>query len=511
MRETGPAAKVYISDQGNSAEAQRLAAPYIGPARTLLGVLKHDMGFSGLQQGQAFKDFPDGTRIIAESRFGQDKFTITTAPQLSPVPSPAEPPPPELPEPPPVREPHIPSEIEGFQVVVAGTCGPGFGDAPATGAVFRPWIWTPGKGTVEIPMMAGIRAAWVNAISANGQVVVGTWRNALEIEGSWRWDAVRGMQDLGNLGYPESSEAGATGANADGSVIVGHDRDTLGFSRAWVWTEADGMRVLPDSIGLPACISPNGKWIAGSCSVPVQDYQYTAHGPDPVTLDSVITAGAGGMRWQLDNGRISAGQPMPVSGSIQGHHTAYFGTLPITWYTPIQITPAAIADDGTVAGAGWAALLLSPENQITNMYDPGSTPAPDETVNNSSSNPLGRVTRGIAGLSADRNVSAINLVEAPADRAYFYRRGQALSRIEHDVAVYAMALTGQHFTGGTGGFQFMYDFNLRRTTPVYWDHRGMQQIDLLPGTVTGWGAAIAAVSTRLPPVPPAPIPMILAN
>lgn len=72
MRDSGPIRKGL----GNDAEA---AAPYIGVARTMLGMLKSQMAYNGLAQLSRTVQLADGTTITVSSRYGQDAVRIAAA------------------------------------------------------------------------------------------------------------------------------------------------------------------------------------------------------------------------------------------------------------------------------------------------------------------------------------------------------------------------------------------------------------------------------------------------
>jgi len=76
MREVGEIRKTLGEDPAGS-------APYIGTARTLLGVLKNQMALGGLSQGTRTVRLPNGVTITVESRFGQDAVRIVPPPGVS--------------------------------------------------------------------------------------------------------------------------------------------------------------------------------------------------------------------------------------------------------------------------------------------------------------------------------------------------------------------------------------------------------------------------------------------
>jgi hypothetical protein len=72
MRDSGPIRK------GSDGDAEA-AAPYVGTARTLLGVVKNQMRLGGLSQLSRTFQLADGTTISVSSRFGQDAVRIAAA------------------------------------------------------------------------------------------------------------------------------------------------------------------------------------------------------------------------------------------------------------------------------------------------------------------------------------------------------------------------------------------------------------------------------------------------
>lgn len=79
---------------------------------------------------------------------------------------------------------------------------------------------------------------WAMAVSADGSVIVGCFRDAHHFSDVYRWTRSGGAQDLG------IKQAQPTGVSADGSEIVGYISDEPWRQRAFRWTKSGGARDL---------------------------------------------------------------------------------------------------------------------------------------------------------------------------------------------------------------------------------------------------------------------------
>ena len=108
------------------------------------------------------------------------------------------------------------------------------------------------------------RASRSNAISADGQTIVG-WsdqatgfrQGARWVDGEWQW-----------LQGPDGPVGEAFAANADGSIIVGFGCGSLN-QFAWRWTEATGVECIPGTVSEPFqtlmfALSDDGRVIGGT-------------------------------------------------------------------------------------------------------------------------------------------------------------------------------------------------------------------------------------------------------
>lgn len=94
-------------------------------------------------------------------------------------------------------------------------------------------------GTLGGGIAVGVTVA--AAVSADGQVVVGTSPLAAGPSRAYRWTVSGGMQDLGTLGWHTSE---AEDVSADGTVVVGTSGNQSGDRHAFRWTAAGGMQDL---------------------------------------------------------------------------------------------------------------------------------------------------------------------------------------------------------------------------------------------------------------------------
>lgn len=109
--------------------------------------------------------------------------------------------------------------------------------------------WTQATGMVPIGTLNGGGISQANAISRDGNVIVGiSVDGAANAWRAFRWTQASGMVSLGNLAGKTNSSAAAV--NFDGSVIVGNASDPNIFgaadSRAFRWTQATGMQSVED-------------------------------------------------------------------------------------------------------------------------------------------------------------------------------------------------------------------------------------------------------------------------
>ncbi len=84
-----------------------------------------------------------------------------------------------------------------------------------------------------------------NGLSGDGSIVVGrAWTNQPNVGQAWRWTQGTGYQGLGYT-FPEHVYSEANAISRDGNVIVGMSQSSGGRTDAFRWTAAGGMQALP--------------------------------------------------------------------------------------------------------------------------------------------------------------------------------------------------------------------------------------------------------------------------
>ncbi len=139
----------------------------------------------------------------------------------------------------------------------------------------RAFKWTEATGAVDIGSLAGSKYAHAEALSDDGQVIVG-WSGYGQ--GFWehacRWSPESGLQDLGML--PEHYRSFAEDVRGDGAAVVGMSIPPFDYERAFYWSAETGLvdlNVLLPSLGIDTGdwlfrwatgISADGRWITGT-------------------------------------------------------------------------------------------------------------------------------------------------------------------------------------------------------------------------------------------------------
>lgn len=156
-----------------------------------------------------------------------------------------------------------PSTACGFDAsydgkTIAGVAGQSFAQAyRATNSEFQLLGFLPDRET----------SSRANAISADGNTVVGVSFGGFNIYSAFRWTAAEGMTPLGTL--PGYDNATAIDVSGNGEVVVGTSVTSPNLEEAFRWTKAAGMQSLGDLPGrdylsIPAAISADGITIVGT-------------------------------------------------------------------------------------------------------------------------------------------------------------------------------------------------------------------------------------------------------
>jgi probable HAF family extracellular repeat protein len=135
------------------------------------------------------------------------------------------------------------------------------------------FVWNDESGMRSLGTLPTAYNSKANAISANGNVIIGVSTSSTLGSRAFRWTEDTGMQDLGSFGGQTTE---ASGISADGSTIVGFSSTASGARRAFRWTSQTGM---VDIIGLPGfatssatVASRDGTVVLGTSRNPGDEY-----------------------------------------------------------------------------------------------------------------------------------------------------------------------------------------------------------------------------------------------
>jgi len=128
----------------------------------------------------------------------------------------------------------------------------------------RPFIWTPQRGSVQLPVPEGTNSARPNNISDDGSTVFGWFEDSVTY---WRQSAVWKNGQFSTLSTPEMPVGEVFNSTPDGSTLVGLDAGNWPDVQAWYWNRREGLvrigRLQPEDIATANAISDDGKVIAG--------------------------------------------------------------------------------------------------------------------------------------------------------------------------------------------------------------------------------------------------------
>ncbi|HEV7280649.1 MAG TPA: hypothetical protein VGN57_10635 [Pirellulaceae bacterium] len=139
--------------------------------------------------------------------------------------------------------------------------------------------WTEATGLVDLGTMEASGTSSAEDVSDNGQVIVGT-ASINGLDHAFRWTPGGGMVDLGSLGGPTASSA-ARAVSADGNVVVGSFTTASGGGRPFRWTSGGGMVDLgsfPGALGFATAegVSDSGAVVVGFSNAPASDTRLLA-------------------------------------------------------------------------------------------------------------------------------------------------------------------------------------------------------------------------------------------
>ncbi|WP_288430101.1 autotransporter domain-containing protein [uncultured Agrobacterium sp.] len=120
-----------------------------------------------------------------------------------------------------------------------GSVAAGIGyDNTWTGRVFR---WTSSGGTKEIGSLVDDGYMYLNAMSDDGDVLVGYGETSLGYDHAYRYVASASTNNLTDLGTLGGNNSAASDVSADGKYVVGQAEDSNFVNHGFRWEESTGM------------------------------------------------------------------------------------------------------------------------------------------------------------------------------------------------------------------------------------------------------------------------------
>lgn len=238
-------------------------------------------------------------------------------------------------------------------------------------------IWRNGVATDLVDAL-GEPIGEALAVNGDGSVVVGAHYSTENGNEAWRWTAETGAQPIGFLG--DLGSAFAFGVSEDGNVVVG--ASGFGFNRlAVIWTPDTGMQYLSDWLAVQDVTVPDGWTLTTATSVSADGKTIGGWGLGPTSIGSfivdlhedepreVVLEAHGTVNWNdLPSGPFAG---VPVETKV----TMSFRMTPVdaTELEPGQATRYPIVLDGFELHAGDASDTLvatefGPGVMLTNDY-----------------------------------------------------------------------------------------------------------------------------------------------
>lgn len=162
---------------------------------------------------------------------------------------------------------------------------------------FRAFRWSAVDGMINLGNLPGYPVSTALDVSFDGSTVIGYVNFGNDTNRAFRWTAAEGMVDLGTLGqHSIYNESVAYAVSDDGQIVVGSTTSPAGF-QAFRWTATDGM-VGIDELGGPnvdsraTAISGDGSTIVGR-----------------VRISNGVISKFEAFRWTTETGMVSIGTP----------------------------------------------------------------------------------------------------------------------------------------------------------------------------------------------------------
>lgn len=200
----------------------------------------------------------------------------------------------------------------------------------------------------DLPEPGFLSFSFANAVSANGQVVVGgssSTRHVDRGEQAFRWTQAGGMEPLGIL--PGTFQSQALAVSSDGGVIVGSSG-----SEGFRWTETSGLQAIGSF--LPLAVAANGNVIVGRADTESGSvaYIWTAeNGAAPLAT------------WlEVEHGILTTGWTLSEAAGVSDDGLRITGTglnpAGVTEAFLVSLDPATTPSSATIILAGQVNYLI---------------------------------------------------------------------------------------------------------------------------------------------------------
>lgn len=173
--------------------------------------------------------------------------------------------------------------IGGIPVDVGVTITTNASNSSSSTSPVQAFRWTAIDGMVGLGFLPGYTSSAATAVSADGNVIVGSSTSAAGTTQAFRWTQATQMIGLGLL--PGGNRSSASAVNATGTVIVGRANAPAVYQEAVRWTNTQGIRSIAsllagDGVDLGSWqlwdasgVSADGSVIVGTGKNPKGDFE----------------------------------------------------------------------------------------------------------------------------------------------------------------------------------------------------------------------------------------------
>jgi probable HAF family extracellular repeat protein len=144
----------------------------------------------------------------------------------------------------------LPGSVSSVANAVSGDGESVVGQSVWSAGPFEAFRWTSSGGMTGLGYLPGHTGSNALGISADGTTVVGISSSPTPgLSEAFRWTESGGMLGIGVIAGAETARSAARATSVDGSIIVGYSDTSLGLWEAFRWTQDGGMVGLGDLPG----------------------------------------------------------------------------------------------------------------------------------------------------------------------------------------------------------------------------------------------------------------------